>query len=136
MKYKHLIGKPFIKNAKELVHHEEGQGTRHVFLDERVISESNIYVIVRDLEHITENKISHVHDHMHKCDSAFLFIGEGKNLEGLTCEVTLDNEKYKVKSPASVFIPKGLKHSYRLISGSGLYINIVLAPTYNESLVK
>lgn len=134
MVYEHLIGKPFEKSSLELKYHKHGQGKRTVFMDSRVVPETSLYVIVRDLKKILEDKDSHVSVHSHNCDSTFLFLGKERNLTGLTCEITLGSEKYVVKSPASVFIPSGLKHSYRLINGSGYYINIVLSPDYNKSL--
>jgi len=135
MAYEHLIVKPFIKSAKELVHHREGQGIRYVFLDERIINETSLYTIVRKVDNLQEDEISHVDAHAHNCDSAFLFIGNKENLEGLISEVTLEDEKYLIKSPASVFIPKGLKHSYRFIEGSGYYTNIVLSSNYNNTII-
>lgn len=132
--YLKLINTPLIKRASELRMHKDGQGIRYVFMDERIIPETSMYAIVRDIQNATQDKQSHVEMHRHNCDSVFIFIGNGNNLEGLTCEVTLGNEKYIISSPTSVFIPQGLEHTYRLISGSGKYINIVLSGDYNKSL--
>ncbi len=134
MAYAHLIGKPFQKDATELRYHAKGQGTRTVFLDDRVVAGSPLYAIVRSVEDAHEDQVSHVGAHAHTCDSAFLFMGDGPDLEGLVCEVALGDERYRLESPASVLIPKGLEHSYRFLSGSGYYINIVLAGNYNASL--
>ena len=130
-----LIGNPFIKSSTELTGHQEGQGTRYVFLDERVVPISSIYSIVRKVANVQEDNQSHVDVHKHNCDSAFLFIGDSNDLSGLVCEVNLGDEKYKIESPAYVFIPRGLQHSYRFISGSGFYINIVLSGDYNKSIL-
>lgn len=128
-----LIGKPFIKSASELIGHREGQGTRYVFLDHRNVPETSLYIILREVKDIRDEQ-SHVDAHIHNCDSAFLFIGKNPNLTGLGCEVQLGDEKHMIESPASVFIPKGLKHSYRLVRGGGYYANIVLSPDYNKSI--
>jgi len=133
--YAHLIGNPFIKTAEELIAHKEGQGTRYVFLDKRIVPDSSFYTIVRKVTNVQEDKKSHVGMHSHNCDSAFLFIGDNKNLKGLICEVCLGNEKYMIESPTSVFIPRGLQHSYRFIKGSGYYVNIVLSGDYNKSIL-
>lgn len=129
-----LIGKPIIRSAEELIGHRTGQGTRYVFLDSRVAPRTSLYTILREVHEVVGNKHSHVDFHSHNCDSAFLFIGNGKNLNGLVCDVGLGDENFMIESPASVFIPAGLDHSYRLISGSGYYINIVLFPDYNSSI--
>ncbi|XOS92299.1 hypothetical protein ACLMAB_29355 [Brevibacillus laterosporus] len=46
----------------------------------------------------------------------------------------IEGEVQQVMSPASIFIPAGLQHTYKYLSGSGTYTNIVLAPEYNASL--
>ncbi|QIC06031.1 hypothetical protein GOP56_10655 [Brevibacillus sp. 7WMA2] len=46
----------------------------------------------------------------------------------------MEGEIQQVRSPASIFIPAGLQHTYKYVSGSGTYTNIVLAPEYNASL--
>jgi len=135
MAYEHLIGRPFLKSAKELVHHREGQGTRHVFINQRNIPTTSLYQIVRDVENATEDITSHVGMHAHNCPSTFLFIGKGHDLRGLICEVTLGDERYMLESPASVFIPGGVLHSYRFIGGSGYFVNTLLSPDYNSSIV-
>lgn len=132
--YSKLIGNPFVKSAEELIGHRAGQGTRYVFLDSRVVPRASLYAIVREVHEVAEDKHSHVDLHSHNCDSAFLFIGNEKNLKGLVCDVGLGDRSFRVKSPASVFIPSGLDHSYRLISGSGYYVNIVLSGNYNDSV--
>lgn len=134
-KYKKYINIPEIRGASELLYHKEGQGTRYVFLDKSVVPDSNVYVIVRKVTNVQEDKKSHVDLHAHNCDSAFLFIGSSNDLSGLVCEINLGDEKYKIESPASVFIPRGLQHSYRFISGSGHYVNLVLSGDYNKSIL-
>lgn len=129
------IGKPFIKSAEELKGHTAGQGSRYVFLDRRVIPSSNFYAAVRSVDNAVVDKQSHVCLHSHNCDSAFLFIGAKNNLEGLVCEVTLGDNNFIVESPASVFIPKNINHSYRLIGGSGYFVNIILSNDYNRSVI-
>ena len=77
----------------------------------------------------------HVDSHTHHCDSAFVFWGDQPDGTGLVCSVELEDKKMLVNSPASVFIPAGLEHTYEYVSGAGTYINIVLAPEYNRSLL-
>ncbi|MBW2974407.1 2-isopropylmalate synthase [Candidatus Woesearchaeota archaeon] len=132
--YSGFIGKPFVRSADELIGHRAGQGTRYVFLDSRVIPITSIYTIIRKVQDVREDEHSHIDMHSHNCDSVFLFVGKEGDLSGLVCEVQLGNQKYKVQSPASVFIPSGLAHSYRFISGSGCYVNIVLSGNYNDSV--
>jgi 2-isopropylmalate synthase len=68
-------------------------------------------------------------------DSLFLFLGTREDLSGLEVEVSLGDRVFRVVSPASVFIPAGLMHSYKFVAGSGLFINHVLAGQYASSLL-
>jgi hypothetical protein len=57
-------------------------------------------------------------------------------LTGLTVEIVLDDEQYEVAAPASVFIPKGLRHSANCLRGSGKVINLVPSARYAEVFVR
>lgn len=131
-----LINHPDIISATELKHHRHGPGDRYVMLDDRVIPGANQYCIVRRIPKMDDFGPGHVDCHRHNVDSMFLFVGHEGDLTGLTAEVTLGNEKFVVGSPCSVFIPSGVRHSYRVLSGEGLYLNHVLAGTYNDSLLE
>nr|WP_295970132.1 2-isopropylmalate synthase [uncultured Bacillus sp.] len=131
-------GQPFIKGASELKYHRDGYGIRWVHLDHRTDDRTSFYVIQRVFPHdsIADDLEGHVDVHAHHCDSAFIFWGSRPDGTGLVCEVEIEGEQQIIESPKSVFIPAGLKHSYRYLSGSGTYTNIVLAPEYNDSLLE
>ncbi|PFT87811.1 2-isopropylmalate synthase, partial [Bacillus thuringiensis] len=132
------IGKPFMKGASELRYHRDGPGYRWVQVDPRIDTRASFYVIQRQfyggcMEEVTDG---HVDVHVHDCDSAFLFWGDQVDGAGLICEVEIEGERHLISSPASIFIPAGLLHTYRYVYGRGTYTNIVLAPHYNESLLE
>lgn len=131
------IGKPFAKGASELLFHRDGPGIRWVLMDSRVDTRASFYVIQRfiGLHGIPFVPEKHVDTHAHHCDSAFVFWGDRPDGTGLVCHVRLGEEEHTIESPASVFIPAGIEHSYHYVSGKGTYTNIVLAPDYNKSLL-
>jgi len=131
-----LIIKPVAIPATELRYHREGPGTRYVMIDERFVPDCRQYCIVRYVPSQQSGAAEHVDAHSHWVDSLFLFLGHRPDLTGLEVEVRLGDRKFPVSSPASVFIPASLTHSYRIIEGSGLYVNHVLAGSYNESLLE
>jgi len=51
----------------------------------------------------------------------------------LKYEIQLDDEIYKVLSPSTVFIPKGIKHKARFLSGKGIFVCIILSGKYTTS---
>ena len=69
-------------------------------------------------------------------DSLFLFLGHELGMKGLQVEVCLGQVVQKIDSPASVFIPAGVAHTYRILNGSGFCINHVLSGSYNDSLLE
>jgi isopropylmalate/homocitrate/citramalate synthase len=132
-----VAGQPFIKGASELFYHRNGPGVRWVLMDSRVDPRASFYVIQRfiGLHGMPVVPEKHVDSHTHHCDSAFIFWGGQPDGTGLVCSVELEGKKMLVNSPASVFIPAGLEHTYEYVSGAGTYINIVLASEYNRSLL-
>jgi 2-isopropylmalate synthase len=123
-------------SATELKHHREGPGVRYVMVDERVVADCRQYCIAREIPALTEPPPSHVDAHAHNVDSLFVFIGHEPGLTGLTVEVQLGDVVKELESPVSVFIPAGVVHTYRILKGRGVFINHVLAGSYNESLLE
>ena len=68
--------------------------------------------------------------HKHKADEINLIISENSKLK---YEIQLGDEVYKVSSPSTVFIPKGVKHKAKLISGKGVFVCIILSGKYTSS---
>lgn len=135
MDYSKYILKVESRSSSELVKHKEGPGRRYVFSDQNNNPDGQVYTIVRVVENV-DNPEQHFEDHAHDVDSLWLFEGDQNDLTGLKVEIKLDNQKFILDSPASVYIPAGLAHNYRFISGSGRYTNIVLVKggNYNKTI--
>jgi len=131
--YSKLILEVQTRSATELVKHKSGPGLRFVFSDHKNNPGGQIYSIVRVVKNVRSPK-PHVESHAHPVDSLWMFEGNTPKLTGLKAEVNLDDHIFIVNSPASVYIPAGVAHSYRFISGSGKFINIVLTggAAYNK----
>jgi 2-isopropylmalate synthase len=132
------VQKPFLKSSVELKYHREGVGKRWVLMDHRIDERSLIYVIERIFEkdYSEDFPESHVDVHEHCCDSFFIFMGEEADGSGLFVNVTLGEQSETIGSPASLFIPAFVKHKYEYLKGKGRYLNIVLSPDYQRSLVE
>ncbi|WP_426193851.1 2-isopropylmalate synthase [Massilia sp. DWR3-1-1] len=131
-----MVVAPQVISATELKYHRAGPGSRYVMVDDRFVDDARQYCIVRDIPPQHTPAAAHVDPHRHGCDSLFLFIGKEVGLTGLRVEVLLDGEVRELHSPASMLIPAGAEHSYRVLGGSGLYVNHVLAGDYNASLLE
>lgn len=127
--------KPEIISATELKYHRKGPGDRYVMIDERYLEDCRQYCIVRHVPKLNDYGQGHVDEHKHTVDSLFLFLGYDENLTGFHVEVRLEGKTLPIESPASVFIPSGSAHSYRVVKGPGIFVNHVLAGNYNQSLL-
>ncbi len=135
------IKKPFIKGASELLHHRDGVGLRWVFMDNRIDARSPVYIIERIFDKDYQDDCPpHVDSHAHHCDSVFVFMGNESDGTGLTASVTFgagENQTTEIfSSPASIFIPAHVFHTYTYIKGIGRFLNFVLSPNYNASIVE
>lgn len=131
-----LVVSPEVRSAAELPHHRHGPGRRFVLLDGTKLPDCRQYCIVRQIRASDEIGKGHVDSHRHNVDSAFVFLGAGGDLEGLEVEVMVGDEVATLRSPVSVFIPAGARHSYRVLGGAGLFLNHVFAETYAQSLLE
>ncbi len=131
-----LVAKAQAICATELKYHRSGPGTRYVMIDDRFVENAMQYCIVREIPYQATRPAAHIDLHRHNVDSVFLFIGKGEGLKGLKAEVTLEQEKFVLESPASVLIPGGVLHSYSIIEGEGYYLNLVNEGAYHKSLLE
>lgn len=127
---------PQVISATELKYHRAGPGERYVLVDNRFVPGADQYCIARRVPLLDDYGTGHIDTHAHCCDSLFVFLGEEAGYRGFSVEVTLGEETFPVESPASVFIPAGVPHGYRVVAGAGTYLNHVLAGDYNSSLLE
>jgi 2-isopropylmalate synthase len=132
LKYKRNFIKPRI--SEEIPHHDSSKldkiGHNMVLLDDMSYPNAGIRITTRLVKQIIEKPKDYVELHTHDVDQVFVFIGEPDNEESLEIEFTFDNEKYLIRSPITVFVPKGVPHTQKIISGSGRYITLLKEGTY------
>jgi len=68
--------------------------------------------------------------HKHNADEINLIVSENSKLK---YEIQLGDEVYKVSAPSTVFIPKGIRHKAKFISGKGIFVCIILSGKYKSS---
>ncbi len=99
-------------------------------LSKKLIPKSNTHIAV----HFVDSKTNKISDysklHKHNFDEINLILSENGKL---TYEIELGDEKYKVSSPSTIFIPKRLKHKARVVSGKGIFVCIILSSNYKSS---
>jgi len=111
----------------ELVKHVSELGKRFVFIDNKNFPDGNIYIIARVVENVTKPYESAL-PRAHTVDAIMLFLGLTEDLTGMKVEVMLNDKWYTLDSPVAIYIPAHVKHTYRILEGSGIYMKIVFAP--------
>ena len=131
-----LISHPRTLSEGELHHYKRNLASYHLMLGDQIVSDARQYCIVRHISKIDDQEDEyHIDMHRHNVDSFLILIGYKAELKGLKIEVRLGKEIYAVESPSSVFIPSGVLHSYRALSGDGLVFDNIASGDYNSSLL-
>jgi len=123
-KHENLIVKPFDWEDRDLVFHSK-QGMSELgplisFLNHKMVEGADMNVFVHHIEVKGDTGPDYVEVHTHDVSQAYVFPEPG-----LTFEVVLGEEKYQAESPATVFIPAGLKHNLKILKGKGIEVCIL-----------
>jgi quercetin dioxygenase-like cupin family protein len=128
-KYKKYITKGIPESLSQVPFHKKAPIKRLSMLSKKTIPESNIHAAVHIVDvHKKISKYSLLHKH--NADEVNIILSQGKKL---VYEIQLDDEIYKVTSPCTVFIPKGVKHRADVISGSGFFVCLILSDKYKTT---
>ena len=128
-KYRKFIKKGVIESLDKVPFHSKAPIKRISMLSKSLIPQSNTHIAVHFVD-ASKNlpKYSKLHKHNH--DEVNLILSEDSPL---TYEIKLEEESYKVNSPSTIFIPKGIKHSAQAISGKGIFVCIILSNNYTSN---
>lgn len=133
--YERYIVKPFDWAERPLIHHDrkvmDALGPLMAFLNTDMVEDADLNIFVHHIDVKNPPGPDYVEIHAHEVSQAYVF-----PLPGLTFEVTLGDESYTVKSPATVFIPPRLKHTVKILEGSGIEVSIVRNEKYEQSLTE
>lgn len=127
-KYKKFIKKGIIEGLEKIPFHGKAPVKRLSMLSKKLIPESNTHIAVHFIDsakNLTRYSELHKHDH----NEINLILSQGYKI---TYEIQLNDEIYRVTSPATVFIPKGVKHRAQAMSGRGIFVCIILSDKYTS----
>jgi hypothetical protein len=123
-KYERLIVKPFDWENRDLVFHSTSGlaelGPLVAFLNREMVEGADLNIFVHHIEVKGEMGPDYVDVHTHDVSQAYVFPEPG-----LRFEVILGEETYQAEGPATVFIPPGLKHNLKILSGKGIEVCIL-----------
>ena len=129
-RYQKYITKGVSEPLSKVPFHGKAPIRRLSMLSKKLIPESDTHIAVHCVNSKTKKISDYSKLHKHNFDELNLILSEDKKL---TYEIQMDDETYKVTSPSTVFIPKGVKHKAKLISGKGFFVCIILSSNYKSS---
>jgi hypothetical protein len=132
VKYEKNFIKPRVSEA--IPHHDSKEmdkiGQNIVLLDDKSYPDAGVRMTTRVVKGVTEDPGDYVELHTHEVDQVFIFLGTPEDEESLEVEFIFEDEVYHIKSPTTVFVPKGVPHTQKITRGSGRYITLLKEGTY------
>ena len=129
-KYQKFIKKGVSEPLSKVPFHGKAPIKRISMLSKKLIPKSNTHVAVHFINSKSKKITDYSELHKHNFDELNLILSESGKL---TYEIQMEDEIYKVTSPSTVFIPKGVKHKAKVISGKGIFVCIILSSNYKSS---
>ena len=129
-RYKKFIKKGVNERISKIPFHNYAPIKRLSMLSKKRFPSSNTHVAVHFVNGKHKKMSEYSLLHKHNADEINLIISENSKLK---YEIHLDDEVYKVSSPSTVLIPKGIKHKAKFISGKGVFVCVILSGKYTSS---
>jgi len=129
-RYKKFIKKGVSEQISKIPFHNYAPIKRLSMLSKKRFPSSNTHVAIHFVNGNHKKMSEYSILHKHSADEINLIVSENSKLK---YEIQLDDETYKVTSPSTVFIPKGVRHKAKFISGKGIFVCIILSGKYNSS---
>ena len=129
-KFQKYIKKGITEPMSKIPFHGEAPINRILMLDKTSVPESNAHIAVHFIKNLPKKIPKYSELHKHTCNEVNLILSEDSKL---VYRIQFENEVYRVTSPATIFIPKGIKHSAEVLSGKGIFVCIVLTGDYKAS---
>ena len=128
--YKKFIKKGVNERISKIPFHNYTPMKRLSMLSKKRFPSSNTHVAVHFVNGNHKKMSEYSLLHKHNADEINLIISENSKLK---YEIQLDDEVYKVTSPSTIFIPKGVRHKAKFMSGKGVFVCIILSGKYTSS---
>lgn len=127
-KYEHLITHGVEQELSTVAYHHNAPLTRYVLLQkDKVDGDGGLRIVSHIINNLPPVVDPYCELHWHDFDEVNHILSENNTLK---YRIKLDDEIYEVISPATVYIPKGVKHSAEVISGKGIFIAITFCKEY------
>jgi mannose-6-phosphate isomerase-like protein (cupin superfamily) len=107
--------------------------TRHVFINKDSHPQADIYVAIHEAKDLPAEVPDYQVPHFHNCDEFYFFLGARSDLSGLEGQIKFDGKVHKIVSPATVYIPTGAVHEYKVTRGAGWVVVLFRSRGYTHT---
>jgi len=129
-RYKKFIKKGVSEQISKIPFHNYAPMKRLSMLSKKRLPSSNTHIAIHFVNGNHKKMSEYSMLHKHNADEINLIVSENSKLK---YETQMDDETYKVTSPSTVFIPKGVRHNAKFISGKGIFVCMILSGKYKSS---
>jgi mannose-6-phosphate isomerase-like protein (cupin superfamily) len=128
--YRKFITQGINEPLQKIPFHNKAPIRRLSMLGKTSIPESKMHVAVHFVDASKKKIPEYSRLHKHNVDEINLILSEKNKL---VYEIQLEDEIYKVSSPCTIFIPKGVRHKAKVLSGRGIFLCIIKSNNYRSS---
>ena len=127
-KYEYLITPGVQQALNTVAFHHDAPLTRYVMLQkDKVEGDGGFRVVSHVINDLPEIVPPYCELHWHEFDEVNLILSQDNSLK---YKIRLDDETYEVTAPATIYIPKGIKHAAEVVSGKGIFLAITFTNDY------
>ena len=92
---------------------------RHVFINKDSHPDADVYIAIHEAKDLPEAVPDYQVPHFHNTDEFYFFLGNRPDLSGLEGQIKFEGKVHKIVAPATVYIPTGSVHEYKVTRGVG-----------------
>ncbi len=111
--------------------HSNAPIDRYLMLNSDMISQCDTRISVHLVSDLPDQIEPYCEMHKHDFDEINMVVSQDGVLK---YRIQMEDEEYIITSPATVFIPKGVRHKSEVISGKGLFICVTLQGKYSATM--
>lgn len=105
---------------------------RHIFINKDSHPEADVYVAVHEAKGLPETVPDYQVPHFHNTDEFYFFLGNEPDVSGFEGQIKFEGKVHKIAAPATVYIPTGTVHEYKVTRGSGSVVVLFRNRGYNH----
>jgi len=92
---------------------------RHIFINKDSHPDADVYIAIHEAKDLPQPVPDYQVPHFHNTDEFYFFLGNEPDLSGLEGQIKFEGKVHKIIAPATVYIPTGAVHEYKVTRGAG-----------------